>query len=272
MVNSGVIRVRTLKFSDRINPLLFPRQHYFKNCASPSTGNPPSASAFLIADTSVFSSSNHTVTQWFFVSVVKFETPSIPFRIEPTLAAVPAQTHPGTINFTVLSPANKDWGVVKTNNAARITTNTIGFFFKISALLLFYSPSPEYPAAWCRDERQGEPRPSSSERRRVNPTISFQRGNGYWAIPLWGAKLVPQKLQAWFHKQQDLGQRSIQPSFYAHILPTYIHNTPPPPPAKETRAFAEGALRSPHRPKKPCCKAHPLRGILLFFHKSPPVL
>jgi hypothetical protein len=91
-----------------IESLLFPKQHYFKNCASPFTGNPPSARAFSIADTSVFSSSNHTVTQWFFVSVVKFETPSIPFRIEPTLAAVPAQTHPGTINFTVLSPANKD--------------------------------------------------------------------------------------------------------------------------------------------------------------------
>jgi len=87
---------------------LFRRQDYFKNCALPFTGKPPSARAFSIADTSVFSSSNHTVTQWFFVSVVKFETPSIPFRIELTLAAVPAQTHPGTVNFTFLSPANKN--------------------------------------------------------------------------------------------------------------------------------------------------------------------
>ena len=31
----------------------------------------------------------------------------------------------------------------------------------------FYSPSPEYLAACCRNERQGEPRRSSLERRRV---------------------------------------------------------------------------------------------------------
>jgi hypothetical protein len=117
---------------------LFRRQDYFKNCASPFTGKPPSARAFFIADTSVFSSSNQTVTQWFFVSVLKFETPSTPFRIELTLAAVPGQTHPGTVNFTILSPANKNWEVVKTNTAARISTNTICFFFKISALLEFY--------------------------------------------------------------------------------------------------------------------------------------
>ena len=32
---------------------------------------------------------------------------------------------------------------------------------------VFYSPSPEYSAVYCIDERQGEPRRSSLERRRV---------------------------------------------------------------------------------------------------------
>jgi hypothetical protein len=38
---------------------------------------------------------------------------------------------------------------------------------------ILYSPSPEYPAACSRDERQGEPRRSSTERRRVRATAQF---------------------------------------------------------------------------------------------------
>jgi hypothetical protein len=39
--------------------------------------------------------------------------------------------------------------------------------------VIFYSPSPEYPAACSRDERQGEPRRSSIERGRVRATAQF---------------------------------------------------------------------------------------------------
>jgi len=55
---------------------------------------------------------------------------------------------------------------------------------KLGEEALVDSPSPKYPAACCKDERQGEPRRSSSERRRVNSAISFQCWNGYGAIPL----------------------------------------------------------------------------------------
>ena len=54
----------------------------------------------------------------------------------------------------------------------KIGNNTM----KNKIYLIIYSPSPEYPAACCRDERQGEPRRSSSERRRVNFAISFHVG------------------------------------------------------------------------------------------------
>ncbi len=61
-----------------------------------------------------------------------------------------------------------------------IELNPFICFFKMSEfdiqklLGYFYSSSPEYPAACCRDEWRGEPRRSSPERRRV----------GYDAIPL----------------------------------------------------------------------------------------
>lgn len=75
---------------------------------SPSTGNPPSVRAFLIASRLLFVSSNLTVAVCFFGSVATLETPSIPLRIEPTLAAVAAHLHPGTVSLTVFSPAIAD--------------------------------------------------------------------------------------------------------------------------------------------------------------------
>jgi hypothetical protein len=74
----------------------------------PSTGNPPSVSAFLIASKLLFVPSKVTVAVCFSVSVENFETPSISLRIVPTLAAVPAHLHPGTVNVTVFSPAIAD--------------------------------------------------------------------------------------------------------------------------------------------------------------------
>jgi hypothetical protein len=71
-------------------------------------GNPPSVRAFLMASRLLFFSSNVTVAVWFSVSVSTFETPSISLRIVPTLAAVPAHLHPGTVNLTVFSPAIAD--------------------------------------------------------------------------------------------------------------------------------------------------------------------
>ena len=72
---------------------------------SPSTGNPPSVRAFFIASTVVFSESKVIVAVCFSESVSTFETPLIPLRIAPTLAAVPAHLQPGTVKVTVLSAA-----------------------------------------------------------------------------------------------------------------------------------------------------------------------
>jgi hypothetical protein len=74
----------------------------------PSTGNPPSVRAFLIASRLLLVSSKVTVAVCFSGSVTNFETPSIFLRIVPTLAAVPAHLHPGTVSLTVFSPAIAD--------------------------------------------------------------------------------------------------------------------------------------------------------------------
>jgi hypothetical protein len=46
-----------------------------------------------------------TVAVCFLKFVSTLPTPSTLFRIEPTLAAVPGQTQPGTVSFTVFSAA-----------------------------------------------------------------------------------------------------------------------------------------------------------------------
>jgi hypothetical protein len=81
---------------------------YLMISGSPSMGNPPSARAFLIAPRLLFVSSKVTVAVCFSGSVATFETPSMSLRIEPTLAAVPAHLHPGTVSLTVFSPAIAD--------------------------------------------------------------------------------------------------------------------------------------------------------------------
>jgi hypothetical protein len=62
---------------------------------------------------------------------------------------------------------------VNKENMLRLSSlygNLPGYHRCLEAL---YSPSPEYPAACSRDERQGEPRRSSTERRRVRATAQF---------------------------------------------------------------------------------------------------
>ena len=114
-----------------------------RNCGSPSIGNPPSARAFLIASTLVFSLVNVTIAVWFLGSVSTLETPSIPFRIEPTLSAVFAHTHPGTVSFTFFSVASEDWQAMKTKKADSKTTNITLLFPITSSFLL---------SSYCQNE------------------------------------------------------------------------------------------------------------------------
>ena len=101
---------------------------------SPSTGNPPSARAFLIVSRLLFESSKVTVAVFFSVSVENFETPSRSLRIVPTLAAVPAHLHPGTVSLTVFSPAIADWQVIK-QKVSKTTIEKSLFFRMITSFL-----------------------------------------------------------------------------------------------------------------------------------------
>ena len=107
---------------------------YLRNVGSPSTGNPPPARAFFIASTVVFSESKVTVAVWFSESVSTFETPLIPLRIAPTLAAVPAHLQPGTDKVTVFSAAKAGCKAIRQN--VTNTSTDKNFFFSIESSLL----------------------------------------------------------------------------------------------------------------------------------------
>jgi hypothetical protein len=107
---------------------------YLRKVGSPSTGNPPSARALFIASIVVFSESKVTVAVCFSVSVSTFETPLIPLRIVPTLAAVPAHLQPGTVTVTVFSAAPADCIAIRQN--VTNTSTVKNFFFPIVSSLL----------------------------------------------------------------------------------------------------------------------------------------
>lgn len=107
---------------------------YFRYFGSPSTGNPPPARAFFIASTVVFSESKVTVAVWFSASVETFETPLIPLRIVPTLAAVPAHLQPGTDKVAVFSAANTGCKPIRQNITNTSTDKNL--FFPITSSLL----------------------------------------------------------------------------------------------------------------------------------------
>jgi hypothetical protein len=81
----------------------------------------------------VFSESKVTVAVCFSASVSTFETPLIPLRIVPTLAAVPAHLQPGTVKVTVFSAAPSDGKVIRQNITN--TSTDKNFFFSIKSSL-----------------------------------------------------------------------------------------------------------------------------------------
>jgi hypothetical protein len=57
-------------------------------------------------------------------------------RIEPTLAALPAHLHPGTVSLTVFSPAIAGWHAITEKIRIKATDRNLLVFIMSSFLLL----------------------------------------------------------------------------------------------------------------------------------------